>query len=252
MRAGVGLLAFAGLSVLPMVGAIGVQHAGNRQIEIRMKDAEARETGCRNGSAVIAALAGDELLALGLAAHVVVIPGELDLRVVGFRAGVGEEHLGGRHRGQGLDLLGQRDCRLVTAPAEQVGEGKPRHLLAGGFDQLLVAVAEACAPEPGKAFDVALAAAVVDVDAFRALQHQRSGAAMGEKIGRRVQQGFDIAGSKVGDGAHGSPQVRRNWRQSYATGAGCHLASGDRAVRPSWQGPANTAMSGQRGRTVGA
>ncbi len=217
-----------------------------------MEHAEPRQARAGNGGAVIAALAGDDLLALGLAAHVVVVPGELDLRVVGFRARVGEEHLGGRHGGNGLDLLGQCDRRFVTAPAEQVREGQPRHLLAGRFDQFLVAVAEACAPKSCKAFDVTLAAAVVDVHAFRPLQHQRPGAAMGEKIGRRMQQGFDIASSKIGDGAHGSPQVRRNWRQSYATGAGSHPASRDRAGSPSWQGLANTAMSGQRGRTVGA
>ena len=106
----------------------------------------------------------------------------------------------GRH---GLDLLGQRDRRLVAAPAEQVREGEPRHLLARGLDQLGVAVAEPGAPQPGEALDVALAGGVVDVDALAALQHQRPGAAVRQEVGGGVQQGFDVAGGKIRERAHG-------------------------------------------------
>ena len=67
--------------------------AGYRQIHVVMIEAHARERARDHAAAVIAAMARDDLLLLGLAAQVVVIPDELHLRFVGVRSGQAIEDL---------------------------------------------------------------------------------------------------------------------------------------------------------------
>ena len=196
------LLGLAGLGILAVVRTVGVEDARHRQVEVGVEHGETRQAGRGDGGAVVGSLARDDLLLLRAPERVVVVPGDLDLRVVGLRARVGEEHLGGRGRGHGLDLLGQRDGRLVAAAAEQVREGEALHLLARGLDQLGVAVAEPRAPQAREALDVALAGGVVDVDALAALQHQRTQAAVRQEVGGRVQQRFHVAGGEIRERTH--------------------------------------------------
>ena len=199
---GILLLALTGLGILAVVRAVGVEDACHRQVEVGVEHGEARQAGSGDGGAVIGVLARDDLLLLRAPHRVVVVPGDLDLGVVGLRAGVGEEHLGGGCGRQGLELLGERNGRLVAAAAEQVREGEARHLLACGLDELRVAVAEPRAPQPGQALDVSLAGVVVDVDAFAALQYQRPRAAVGQEVGGGMQQGFHVTRGEIRERAH--------------------------------------------------
>ena len=128
------LLGLAGFGIFAVVRTIGVEDARHRQVEVGVEDRQPRQAGGGNGGAVVGPLARDDLLLLRPPDRVVVVPGNLDLRVVGLRARVGEEDLGGRSRGHRLDLLGQCDGRLVAAAAEQVRERKTLHLLARGLD----------------------------------------------------------------------------------------------------------------------
>ena len=80
-------LALARLGVLPIVRAQRVADLRQRQVERLVEQRQAREAAGHQAGAVIAALARDDLLLLGQAAHVVVVPDQLDLGLVGVRAG---------------------------------------------------------------------------------------------------------------------------------------------------------------------
>ena len=84
-------------------------------------------------------------------------------------------------------------------------EGQLAHLRRRGLDQLLVAVAERGAPQPGHAFDVGLAVGVVDEDALPALDDERPGLAEAREIDVGVHQRFDVAGGEIAERGHENP-----------------------------------------------
>ena len=200
-------LAVPGVTVV--VGAIRVQDTRDRQVEISVKDRQAGQAPGRDGDAVIRPHPRDDLLLLRLAARIVVVPRELDLGVVGFAARTREEHLRDRDRRDLLDLLRELDRRLMAAAAEEMRERELGHLLARGFDQLGIAVAERRAPQSRQAFDIFLAGRVPDVDAFGALEQQRPGGPVGREVGRGMQQRLDVTSRKVGERGHGTRPILR-------------------------------------------
>ncbi len=138
----------------------------------------------------------------GPAERVVVVPDQLDDGVVGFGAGVGEEHLGHRHRRHLDQRLGQIDAGIVRLVREGVVERQLPHLPRGRFHQPLLAEAEGRAPQAGHALDIGLAAVVEDVHAFAALYHQRTHILMGLQVGVGVQiVGLVAACRRVADPA---------------------------------------------------
>ena len=89
----------------------GVADHRQRQIEPGMQAGQAGHARRHDRHAMIAALAGDDLLLLRPAQDVVVIPGQFDLRVVGVGPAVAIEHTrhaGGRHLDQALGQDGRR------------------------------------------------------------------------------------------------------------------------------------------------
>ena len=109
-------LAFVGFPVV--VRCAGVQHAGNRQVEVRMERGEAGEAAARHRDPVVAGPARDDLLAFRLADDVVVVPHELHLGVVGVGARQSEEHATGVERHHALELLRKQDARLMGLAGE--------------------------------------------------------------------------------------------------------------------------------------
>jgi len=95
----------------------------------------------------------------------------------------------------------------VAAATEQMRERELRHLLACGFDQFGIAVAERRAPQSRQAFDVLLAGRVPDVDTLGALEQQRPAGAMGREVGRGMQQRLDVTSRKIGERGHGTRPV---------------------------------------------
>jgi hypothetical protein len=117
---------------------------------------------------VIAAPARDDLLLLGPAEDVVVIPDELDVGLVGVRpakAEIDPAHVIGRavH-----DHLGQRDRGLGAVADIGVVIGQFARLRGDGLGHLLAAIADVHAVEPGEGIEQAVAVAVGDEDAFAA------------------------------------------------------------------------------------
>ena len=143
--------------------------------------------------AVIGLHAADDLLRPWFSARIVGIPEQLDLRVVRFRTGIGEEHFPDRKRRHVFELLRQRDGRLMAAAGEEMAEGELAHLLRRRLDQRLLAPAERRAPEPGHCLDVILAALVIDAHALAPLEHERACFAQLHEVGVGVQNALDVA-----------------------------------------------------------
>ena len=199
-----GGLALAGLGVVVVARAGGVQDPGDRQVEVDVVGGQPGQAGRRDGDAVIAALAADDLLLVRLADGVVVVPDQLDRLVVGLRAGVGEQHLREPLRRDLQQRLGQLDGRLVRAAAEDLRIGQPLHLPRGGGHQPRLAEAEGRAPEARQPLQIAPSSVVVDVAAVARGDHERPHLLMPVEVRVGVDQGGDVPGGKrVGKGAHG-------------------------------------------------
>ncbi len=196
------LLALAGFGEAVGLRTAGVQKAGQRQVEIAVVAGQAGERGGDDGDAVIGFHPADDFFLPRPAERVVEIPDELDLRVVRLRSGIAEKNLRDRHRRDLLEFLRKLDRRVVALAGEQMGERKLAHLRGSGLDQLLIAVAERRAPQPGHALDVGLALGVVDIDALPALDDQRTGLAKAREIDVGMHQRFDVAGRKVAQRGH--------------------------------------------------
>ncbi len=123
---------------------------------------------------------------------VVVIPDELDLRVVGIGAGVAEEHAGRRERRHSHELVGQQDRRLMALAGKEMRKRQLLDLLVGRPRELVVAVTERRAPQPRHRFDVLLAMVVPDVHAFTARQHEGPAAMQRREIRIRMQDAREV------------------------------------------------------------
>ena len=185
-----------------------MQDAGNRQIKVDLVARQPGERGRSNRDAVIGFLPADDFLFLRAAERIVHIPNELDLGVVGLRTRIAEKHFGDRHRRDLFELLGKFNRRIVALAAEQMAERQLAHLCCRGFDQFLVAVAERRTPQAREPFDIGFAAAVVEMDALPALDHQRPGLPKCIKLGVGMNQRFDIAGGKIGQHGGGPIHVQ--------------------------------------------
>ncbi len=152
----------------------GVADEGEWQVEARVIAAQARQARGRDRHAVVAAVAGDDLLLGGPVADVVVIPDELDLRVVGVRARIAEEHLRHGHRRHLDQLLGQQDGRVGRHGGEEVVVGQLERLLLQRLGDLGPAVADVHAPEPRHGVDVAVARVVLEPHALAPGHHHRA------------------------------------------------------------------------------
>ena len=192
------LLALAGLGVAIVMRRVGVADIGDRQIEIAVVGGEAGEARGRDGDAVIALGAADDLLLARPAERVVVVPDELDRGVVRLGAGIVEEHFRHRHRHQRDEALGELGDRFVRFVGEAVIEGQAPHLLGGSLDKPLIVEAERRAPEARHGLDVILAALVPHMDAMSLDHDQRALALMLAQIGVGVEVVGDIdAGDRI-------------------------------------------------------
>ena len=192
-------LALSGLALAVEVRTGQVSHGNRRQIEIAVVVGQPREAAGRHRDAVIAPLARQELFLPRPSERVVVVPDQLDDGVVGFRAGVGEEHareLRRRHRDQ---LLTQADGTFVRFMTEDVVVRQLRHLRRGGLRQARFVEANGHRPQAGHGLDVFVAGSVVDVDALAAIDHDRAGLLVQAGIRVRMQFRGDVrARQRVG------------------------------------------------------
>ena len=165
-------LALFGLAV--KMRTIRVQEALDGQVEIVVNGRQPRQAAGGDGNSVIGPVAGDDLLFLRSPEGVVVVPDQLDRQIVGFRARIGEQHLRHRHRGDGDQLRRQLDGYVGGLVGKAVVVGEPFQGLGGGFDQAFLGKAQRRTPQPGQAFDIGLAAVVLDADAVAAGNDQRA------------------------------------------------------------------------------
>jgi hypothetical protein len=119
---------------------------------------------------VVGAVAGDDLEAPVVAALGVVLAGELEGHLVGFRPGVGEQHrpVAAEEVGQ---ALGQRDRRRVGLRERE--ERELLELRRGRLGQLVAPVAGVHAPLPAHPVQVAIALHVRDPGALPGLDDRR-------------------------------------------------------------------------------
>jgi hypothetical protein len=102
----------------------------------------------------------------------------------------------------------------VALAAEDMREGQLAHLLGRGLHQLFLAPAQRRCTTTRPWPPDSPCHCVIDKDAFAALDHQRTGLAQGDKIGKRMQQAaMSRACSWTGLGGrrghHGFSQSRR-------------------------------------------
>ena len=183
-------LALAGLAVVVRVG--GVQDVRDRQVEVLVERRQAGQAAARNGDAVVAPEARDDLLLLGLADEVVVVPHQLDLRVVGVRPRQAEEHAAGVERHHRLQSLRQEYARLVGLARKELRIGQLARLLLRNAREFPLGVAQRRAPETRHSLQVLFAAVVPQVDALAALVDRRTAGLVIRQVGGRVEQVTEI------------------------------------------------------------
>ena len=190
----------AGFRLAVVMRAGDVEDPRQREIETLVEGRQAGKAARAERRAVVGPPAADDLLLLGSAQGVVVVPGELDLRLVRVGARDAEERLGVGDRGHLPQLLRQRHRRFVALAGEEVRVGEVPHLLRRNLGQLFHAVAQGGAPEAGQALDVLPALLVPDPDALRPGDDERTVAAMIRQVGRRVEDRLDVPGGDAGGG----------------------------------------------------
>ena len=121
-----------------------------------MQAVQPGQPGRSHGDAVITTPAGDDLLLLGPAQDVVVVPDQLDLGVVGVGTAVAEEHLRHRDRGRLDQSLGQRASTRRWPSKRTSGSRQAGFLRPDGVGHLEVPVADVHAPQAGHGVEVGL------------------------------------------------------------------------------------------------
>ena len=175
-----------GWAVAVVVVAAGMEDVRDRQIETLVHRRQAGERPRRHRDAVIAVLAGDDLLLLRLAASVVVVPDELDHVVVRLGARVREPHPRHRHRGHGEQPLGEIDGGHIRAMEERVVGRQLPHLCDRGLDQAFVAEPERRAPQTRHTLDVLVAFEVLDVHPVPLIEDERPFLLVADEVGHSV------------------------------------------------------------------
>ena len=187
-------LAFSGMGVEGVVVAAGVEDVRDRQVEPLVHRRQAGERPRGHRDAVVAVLAGDDLLLLRLAAGVVVVPDELAHVVVRLGARVREPHPCHRHRSGIEQPFGEIDGGQGRALEERVVGRKLPHLPDRGLDQALVAEPQRRAPKARHALDVLVALEVPHVDPLSFFEDERPFPLEAEGVGHSMQERCDIAG----------------------------------------------------------
>ena len=201
------------LGELPVVRAHRVPDLRQRQVERLVEHRQAGQAAGHQARAVIAALARDDLLLLGPAEHVVVVPDQLDLGLVGVRAGqavVDPPHALGR---QVDDPLRELDRRLRGMPDIGVVIGELPHLPVDRVGDLLAAVADVDAVQPGERVEALAAVAVDDADALAAAHDPAGRRPMGVvlEVRRGVQDVRPVQSLQILDvGLQGEVAFHRN------------------------------------------
>ncbi len=163
-----------------------------------MEEIEPGQRAGHDAGAVIAAPARDDLLLLRPAEDVVVVPDQLDVGLVGVRAGQAEIDAAHALRRAVDDHLGKRDRRLGAVADIGVVVGEVLRLLGDGVGDLLAAVADIDAIEAGEGIDALAAVDVPDGDAFAAGHDagRRLAARMRAHMGRGMEEMVAIPGGE--------------------------------------------------------
>ena len=148
-----------------IIGRLGVDHLAQRQVELLVEQLQPGQRARHQARAVIAAPARDDLLLLGPAEDVVVVPDQLDVGLVRVRAREAEIDLGHVLGRAVEDHLGQRDRRLGAVADIGVVIGQLVRLLGDRLGDLLTAVADIHAVEAGEGVEQPVAVAVLDMAA---------------------------------------------------------------------------------------
>ena len=197
-------------AVVVPIGRGDVDEAGQGQVGLAVHRGHAAQAGRRHGAAVVAEGPRDEGLLLGLALQVPEVPDHAHDGVVGLGAGGGEEDPVEPRRGDLGELLGQLDRGRRRRLEEGVVVGQLEHLLVGDLGQLLAAVADVDAPQPGHGVQDAVALGIGEVDAF-GRGDDPAAALLGQGLG--VGEGVQVVAA-VGFAPPGC---------GVACGLGCHL-----------------------------
>ena len=192
------LLAHGAVGAAEIIRRLGVQDRRARQVEGVVEKVEAGQRPGHDARAVIAAPARDDLLLLRPAEHVVVVPDQLDVGLVGVGTRQAEIDAGHAFRRAVDDHLGERDRGLGAVADIGVVVGEVLRLRGDRVGDLLAAIADIDAVEPGKGVDALLAVDVPDGDAFAAGDDagRRFAARMRAHMGRGMEEMVAIPGGE--------------------------------------------------------
>ena len=205
----------------PVVRLVDVGDARNGQACLPVHGGHAAQGRRRDRGAVIGVAPRDDHLAVRLPHQVPVTTHHPDDGVIGFRARAAEEdvpELRRRHRGQ---PLGESSGRRRRGLEEGVVVGQGPHLLRGGLDESLLAIADVHAPQPRHGVEDPPAIAVPHVHALAARDHAHPLGGERLVIRERVQEVRRIRRLPLlGAASRERRQVRPEGRR-----AGCHGGS---------------------------
>ena len=188
------VLALAIQTLAPEMRRTGVQEPVERHVKTLMGVFDARQARRGQRDTVIGLVAPDDLLLFGSAQRIVVVPDDLDLGVIGFRAGIGEEHLAHIARRNGDQLFSQIDGHFVGAMGEALNIGELEHLVVGDLGEAFLAESQRGAPQPGHALDDLIALIIIDINALALIDDERAVLLMRLQIGEGVEVVLDIPG----------------------------------------------------------
>ena len=123
---------------------------------------------------MIPALATYDFLFLGPADGVVVVPKQLDLRVVGITSGQAKKYPPAVHWRHLYKAFCQQYRRFIGAPRKQLGVAHFPHLFFGNRGEFFVPIPQGSTPEPGHAFEILFAFVIPQVHAVSSLVHRRT------------------------------------------------------------------------------
>ena len=176
-----------------VVRGVGVPEHRERQVEVRVHVGLARSAHRRDGAAVVAHPAADDLGLSGPADRVLVVPGELDRDVVRLGARALEEHPRHRHRGDREEALGEVDGARVRAVPVGVVVAEGAHLLVGDLREPLDVEPERRAPEPRRAVEEPPSLVVDHVDPVSPAHDGGPRRFVEPEVRLRVNHGRDVA-----------------------------------------------------------
>jgi hypothetical protein len=226
-------LGHARLGTAEVIGRLGVDHLRQRQVELLVEQLQPRQRAGHQPRAVIAAPARDDLLLLGPAEDVVVVPDQLDVGLVGVRPAEAEIDLRHPRRRPFEDHVRERDRGFGAVADIGVVIGQLARLRGDGVGDLGAAIADIHAIEPGEGVEQAAAVTVLDIDALAAGDHARGrlAARMLGEMGGGVEERLAVPLGELVVGEHVcllKARAQAQSRQTYLTSV--------KASRP-WRAP---------------